>query len=130
MGPGVALTRPEGKTLLAGAVTNPPNKRLAFLEKVTAEGSTDPLAWYGLAMEYRKLERWDEALQTFTSLRAQNPDYVAMYLMCGQMLEGINRRDEAKAWLEAGMERARAKGDGHALGELESALQNLPSEDD
>ncbi len=34
------------------------NKRLAFLEKTTADGSTDPLAWYGLAMEYRKLERW------------------------------------------------------------------------
>jgi len=69
--------------------SNTPNKRLAFLEKTTAEGSTDPLAWYGLAMEYRKLERWDEALQTFTQLRTMKPDYVAMYLMCGQMLEGI-----------------------------------------
>ena len=106
-------------------MSTPPNKRLLFLEKVTRDGSTDPLAWYGLAMEYRKLERWDEALQTFTSLRAQTPDYVAMYLMCGQMLEGVGRRDEARAWLEAGIERARAKGDGHALGELESALAGL-----
>ena len=54
------------------------NKRLTFLEKLTREGSEDPLAWYGLAMEYRKLERWDEALQTFTTLRTRNPDYVAM----------------------------------------------------
>jgi predicted Zn-dependent protease len=101
------------------------SKRLAFLQKTTAEGSTDPLAWYGLAMEYRKLERWDEALQTFTSLRTMKPDYVAMYLMCGQMLDGISQKDEAREWLEAGMEQARAKGDGHALGELQSALDAL-----
>lgn len=101
------------------------SKRLAFLQKSTAEGSTDPLAWYGLAMEYRKLERWDEALQTFTSLRAMKPDYVPMYLMCAQMLEGIGRPDDARAWLEAGIEQARQKGDSHALSELESALAAL-----
>jgi len=101
------------------------SKRLAFLQKTTAEGSTDPLAWYGLAMEYRKLERWDEALQTFTSLRAMKPDYVAMYLMCGQMLEGVARAEEAREWLEAGIAEARKKGDSHALGELEAALDAL-----
>jgi predicted Zn-dependent protease len=101
------------------------NKRLQFLEKMTSEGSDDPLAWYGLAMEYRKLERIDEALQTFTTLRTRQPDYVAMYLMCGQMLAEASRKDEAREWLEAGIERARAKGDGHALSELESALSTL-----
>ena len=101
------------------------SKRLAFLEKVTAEGTEDPLAWYGLAMEYRKLERWDEALQTFTSLRTRTPDYVAMYLMCGQMLSEANRKDEAREWLESGMTAARAKGDAHALSEIESALSTL-----
>lgn len=102
-----------------------PNKRLLYLEKVTAEGTTDPLAWYGLAMEYRKLSRWDEALQTFTTLRSRNPDYVAMYLMCGQMLAENARADEARQWLEAGLAAARAKGDGHAVSELESALATL-----
>ena len=101
------------------------SKRLSFLQKTTAEGSSDPLAWYGLAMEYRKLERWDEALQTFTALRAMKPDYVAMYLMCGQMLEGLARKDEAREWLEAGMEQARLKGDSHAASELQSALDAL-----
>lgn len=101
------------------------SKRLAFLEKTTSEGSTDPLAWYGLAMEYRKLERWDDALRTFESLRATKPDYVAMYLMCGQMLEGVGRTDEARQWLEAGIAAATAKGDSHALGELRTALDAL-----
>jgi predicted Zn-dependent protease len=102
-----------------------PNKRLAYLEKLTREGSDDPMAWYGLAMEYRKLERWDEALQTFTALRTRRPDYVAMYLMCGQMLEGVDRKDEAREWMEAGLAAARAKGDGHAASELEAALALL-----
>lgn len=101
------------------------SKRLAFLQKTTADGSTDPLAWYGLAMEYRKLSRWDEALQTFSALRAMKPDYVAMYLMCGQMLGELAREDEARTWLEAGLEQARQKGDGHALSELQAALDSL-----
>ena len=101
------------------------SKRLAFLEKMTASGSDDPLAWYGLALEYRTLERYDEALTTFAALRSKKPDYVAMYLMCGQMLDKLARKDEAREWLEAGMAAARAKGDSHALGELESALSTL-----
>ena len=102
-----------------------PSKRLLFLEKLTREGSTDAMAWYGLAMEYRNLQRWDEALQTFTTLRTHHPDYVAMYLMCGQMLDGLGRKDEAREWLETGIARARAKGDAHALSELQAALDAL-----
>ena len=101
------------------------SKRLAFLEKMTAEGSTDPFAWYGLALEYRNLERYDEALQTFTTLRTSTPDYVATYLMCGQMLEKLTRFDEAREWLEQGILAAKKKGDSHAQGELESALSAL-----
>jgi predicted Zn-dependent protease len=101
------------------------SKRLEFLQKLTSSGSVDPFAWYGLAMEYRSLERRDEALATFEALRARNPDYVAMYLMCGQMLEQMGRVDDAKGWLTSGMEAARQKGDTHALGELEGALGAL-----
>jgi hypothetical protein len=76
-------------------------------------------------MEYRKLERWDEALQTFTALRTMQPDYIALYLMCGQMLEGIGRAEEAREWMEKGIEEAKKKGDSHAVSELESALATL-----
>jgi predicted Zn-dependent protease len=107
------------------ATGSPPNKRLAFLEKVTSEGTEDPLAWYGLAMEYRKLQRWDESLQIFTTLRTRTPDYIAMYLMCGQMLDEVGRKDEAREWLESGLVAAKAKGDGHAASEIESALSLL-----
>jgi predicted Zn-dependent protease len=102
-------------------------KRLAFLEQTTAKGTTDPFAWYGLALEYRNLERYDDAFRTFEALRGTNPDYVAMYLMCGGMLEKMARRDDARAWYEAGIAAAKAKRDGHAQGELESALAAMGS---
>lgn len=101
------------------------SKRLEFLQKMTASGSQDPFAWYGLAMEYRSLERWDDALATFEQLRQKAPDYVAMYLMAGQMLEKLGRTAEARTWMTMGIDAARAKGDGHALSELESALSTL-----
>lgn len=101
------------------------NKRLAFLEKLTASGSDDPMAWYGLAMEYRNVERFDDALATFKALRDKRPDYVAMYLMCGQMLEQRADVEGAREWLVAGIEQAKKKGDSHALGELEGALGAL-----
>lgn len=92
---------------------------------MTSGGNEDPFVWYGLAMEYRSLSRFEEALATFESLRARTPDYVPMYLMCGQMLESMGRAVDARAWLASGIESAHKKGDSHAASELESALLAL-----
>lgn len=98
------------------------SKRLAVLEKMTAAGTKDPFAWYGLALEYKGLGRHDEALATFVKLREIDAGYVPQYLMCGAMLVELGRAAEAREWLTQGIATARAKGDTHALGELESAL--------
>jgi hypothetical protein len=42
--------------------------------------------------------------------------------MCGAMLLELGRTAEAREWLTQGIAAARAKGDSHALSELESAL--------
>jgi predicted Zn-dependent protease len=101
------------------------NKRLAFLEQTTRAGSADSFAWYALALEYRKEQRPDDAVTAFESLRAKDPGYLPMYLMAGQTLAEANRADDASAWLRAGIELARERGDGKTLGELESALAEL-----
>ena len=98
------------------------SKRLEFLQKLTASAGADAFAWYGLAMEYRSLGRHDDALAAFESLRSRPPDYVPMYLMFGQMLEQMGRIPDARAWMTAGIEAARTKGDTHAASELEAAL--------
>jgi tetratricopeptide (TPR) repeat protein len=103
-------------------------KRLEYLLKLTGvggAGAADPFAWYGLAMEYRGLERYDDAMATFEALRERAPEYVPMYLMCGQMLEKMGRTSDARAWLGAGAEAAKKQGNSHALSELEGALAAL-----
>lgn len=92
---------------------------------MTSSGNEDPFVWYGLAMEFRSLGRLDEALATFEALRARTPDYVPMYLMCGQMLESMGRTEDARTWLTIGVGAAQKKGDSHAASELQSALQTL-----
>lgn len=101
------------------------SKRLLMLEGMVAKGSTDPFAWYALAMEYSNAGRTEDAAGTFTKLRAASPTYVPMYLMCGQMLVKAGRKDEGREWLEAGITAAKAAGNSHALSELQSALGEL-----
>ena len=103
------------------------NKRLEMLEKMVGGGSADSFARYALALEYRKLGRLDDAVGQFEALREADPAYLAQYLMAGQILLEQRRPTEARVWLERGIELARAEGDGKALGELESALQEALS---
>ena len=100
-------------------------KRLLMLEKLTSGGSADPFAWYALALEYGNQGRVDDAVGTFTRLRALDPAYVPQYLMCGMALVRAGRPAEAKPWFEAGLEVAKAKGDKHAVEELGQALDDL-----
>jgi tetratricopeptide (TPR) repeat protein len=101
------------------------SKRLAYLEKVTSEGSKDSFTWYCLANEYANTGRPDDALRTFEALRQLDPAYVPQYLICGQMLINHKRPEEARAWLSQGIEIATKAGNGHALGELQTALALL-----
>jgi predicted Zn-dependent protease len=102
------------------------NKRLEMLEKMTAGGTTDPFAWYALALEYKKLARSEDALSTFRRLREASPDYVPQYLMCGTLLLEASDPAGAREWLTEGVARARAKGDTHAESELTEALGRVP----
>jgi len=102
------------------------NKRLAMLESLTSGGKADAFAWYGLGMEYRREGRREDAVRTFEHLRSQHPDYLPLYLMAGQTLVEAARVEDAREWLEAGIQLAQSQGNSHALGELESALDALP----
>lgn len=98
------------------------NKRLAMLEKLAQAGTADSFGLYALAMEYRKENRTSDAAATFETLRAQDPDYLPMYLMAGTLFTDIGRNADARAWLEAGILLATKKGDTKARSELTSAL--------
>jgi hypothetical protein len=98
-----------------------------MLEKLVASEKADSFARYALALEYRTLARFDDALGAFGELRARDPEYLPQYLMAGQMLIEQARPAEATEWLEQGRELARRKGDQKALGEIEAALASVAS---
>ena len=101
------------------------SKRLAFLEKLVADGKADSFARYALALEYKGLGRTADARAAFDALREADPKYVPMYLMCGTMLRDAGDAAEARAWIESGLAMATSVGNSHALGELRDALASL-----
>ena len=102
------------------------NKRLAYLEQLVETGKADSFARYALAMEYRKEGRPADALAAFQALREADPDYLAMYLMVGQLAsEELEDPDTAREWLLAGKDLASSKGDTQALGEIEDLLASV-----
>jgi predicted Zn-dependent protease len=101
------------------------SKRLAFLEDLVKGGKADSFARYALANEYKSLGRVDDALRAFQDLRSEDPGYVPMYLICGAMLIDAGRSADARLWLEDGLSRARAAGDGKAASEIEDAISRL-----
>jgi len=72
----------------------------AFLAMSEAQPG-EVMIWYGLANEYVKLERWQEAVDALRRTVALNPDYTSAYQMLGTALLNLGERDEARlAWTE------------------------------
>lgn len=102
-----------------------PTDRLAALEMMVSGAPNDPFPYYCLAQEYRSRGRAEDSVTAFEGLRGRFPTYVPQYLMAAQVLQELGRLSDARAWLTAGIDVARAARDGHSLGELEGALAAL-----
>ena len=101
------------------------SQRLQMLDNMIAKGSTDPFVFYARAMELRGLGRRDEAMDAFRKLRESHPDYVASYLMAGQLANELSDPTLAREFFEQGQRVARAAGDDHAHSELSRELAAL-----
>ena len=93
------------------------SKRLAFLEKITGEGSKDPFAWYGLAMEYAGLGRPDDALATFGKLRALVASNLPPERLLASLLTTLGEMHRARPALSAMMLREAMSGGEHLSSE-------------
>lgn len=80
---------------------------------------------YGLAMEFAREGKVDEAMREFSSVLTVNPDYCAAYFHGGQTLEKAGRIDEARDFYRKGIEAATRTGDMHTRSELQGALDLL-----
>ncbi len=99
--------------------------RLDTLRALLRQNPGNRLARYGLAMELAGQGALEEAAAEFRALIAAHPDYAYAYFHCGQMLEKLERPEEARETYRAGIEAARRAGDSHAVSELQGALDLL-----
>ncbi len=102
--------------------------RLERLEEFLRTNPDDAFVRYGLAMEYAKLGRSDEALAAYRHLLETKPDYLPAYYQAGALLIRLNRLAEARSTFERGIEVAARLQDCHTRSELEVALHELPPE--
>ena len=96
--------------------------RLEQLEKMLKADPNDAFLNFGLAMEYARAGRAEDAIAQFVRVTELDPKYVPAYFQRGNYLVSIGRREEAKAALQEGIEVARQIGDTHAAGEMSEAL--------
>ncbi|WP_434415860.1 tetratricopeptide repeat protein [Nannocystis pusilla] len=96
-----------------------------MLRQFVAQKPGEAFPRYGLAMELKRRGQLAEAIVEFRELIAKIPEYVPAYLMAGNTLVEAGDRDGALQVLDQGVQAARAAGDAHALGELESARTAL-----
>jgi tetratricopeptide (TPR) repeat protein len=99
--------------------------RVKMLEQMVAQQPEEPFPRYGLAMEYAKQERLEDAWAVFAELIEKNPDYIATYLMAGNLLVRMDSKDEAVEVYDKGLSAAKAAGDDHTVSELEAARAEL-----
>ncbi len=101
------------------------SKRLEFLKKMVAEGSTDPFVHYGLALEHVALGQGGEARAAFAALRARFPDYLPQYIMAAQLFQKEGLDDEARRAATEGLSLARVQGNAKTASELQGLLDEL-----
>jgi hypothetical protein len=99
--------------------------RIATFRSFIAKSPSDPFPRYGLAMEHKGRGEHAEAWAVFEELIQKFPDYVATYLMAGGTLVALDRKADAVAIYQRGIEVAGRRGDAHARRELEAALAEI-----
>lgn len=99
--------------------------KIAALREILASDPKNSFARYGIAMELVNRRETAAALEEFSTLLANDPDYTAGYFMSAQTLSGAGRTAEAIEKLKAGIACAARVGNSHALNEMQTKLDEL-----
>jgi predicted Zn-dependent protease len=102
-----------------------PEQRLENFRRMVAARPDEPFARYSLAMAYRAVGKNEDAEREFAELARRSPEYVATYLMHGQVLEALGRGADAARAYEHGIAAATRARNDHARSELAQALEVL-----
>lgn len=85
-------------------------QRIQALRAMLENNPCDARAYFGLAAEYEKLERWDEVVEYLTRYLEMTSDEGNAWGRLGRALKQAGRDAEARAAYERGIAAARAHG--------------------
>ncbi|MDA8744982.1 CDC27 family protein [Rubripirellula amarantea] len=95
------------------------------IEAMLADDPEDQFLRYSLAMELRSEGENDKCLTIFDALMRESTPHVQAFFMAAQVLVDLDRIDEAREKLRAGIDQARAQDNGHAAAEMSELLASL-----
>ncbi len=96
--------------------------RIDIFTQMAHDQPDDAMIWYGLASEYMKIEKWNEAVEALNNVVRLNTDYTAAYQLLGTALANANRPDEARRAWTNGIETATRTGAWKARQHMEGLL--------
>src|ERR1700730_6556757 len=99
--------------------------RMDQLKEFLKQDPEDSFLLHALALEYLKIEKFNEARDLFEKILLRDPDYIGSYYHLAKLLERLGQTDLAIQWYQRGMTAAQKAQDRHAFSELESALEEL-----
>lgn len=97
--------------------------RIESLQKMAAAHPDDPRPRFGLALEYERAERWEDAVRELRLYLSRADDEGNAYGRLGCALRALGRDDEARDAYERGVEAAGRHGHPTMVQEFEEALE-------
>ncbi len=95
------------------------------MARSNAEFFEQAVARYSLAMEYRKAQRFEDAMAAFDAVVELDPAYIPAYQMAGHVAVEMHDPDRARDVLNAGIEAAEKARNTHAASKMRELLDTL-----
>lgn len=90
------------------------------IQKLLTLEPNDPFMLYAMAQDYTKTAEHDLAIDYYQKTIDADPDYAYAYFHMARSLEALNRIDDAKSTLDAGLEAAKRANDAKGISEISS----------
>ena len=97
--------------------------RLRQLQQMLERSPQDTFLLYGIAMEHKKAGESARAVEFFDRVIQLDPGYCYAYHQRGLVHESAGDLEAAKRSYREGVQAAIHKGDAHAQGEIQAALE-------
>lgn len=100
-------------------------KRIDQLKALLKANPRDAFCLYGLAMEYAKLSRTADAIDSFNEAISLDPDFSYAYYHKAKAHERAGDLGAARNTLQLGLQQAQAVGDAQAVNEIAAYLDEF-----